>query len=117
MRTAALLLTLLPALQAAAQEPLETKLVVTQGGQEIGREEFTLRQSRGRGKDTIAIVALVIIVGSVYVSKQREVVLGDGDSGTPAPPPPPAPIDEPTAPPASAGDASADTTRQFESQP
>ncbi len=66
---------------------------------------------------TIAIVALVIIVGSVYVSKQREVVLGDGDSGTPAPPPPPAPIDEPTAPSAPAGDASADTTRQFESQP
>ncbi|MFZ2014732.1 MAG: sodium-translocating pyrophosphatase [Nocardioides sp.] len=66
---------------------------------------------------TIAIVALAIIVGSVYVSKQREVVLGDGDSGTPAPPPPPAPIDEPTAPPAPAGDASAGTTRQFESQP
>ncbi len=66
---------------------------------------------------TIAIVALAIIVGSVYVSKQREVVLGDGDPGTPAPPPPPAPIDEPTAPPAPAGDASAGTTRQFESQP
>ena len=32
MRTAALLLMLLPALPAAAQEPLETKLVVTQSG-------------------------------------------------------------------------------------
>ena len=49
MRSAALLLMLLPVLPAAAQEPLETKLVVTQGGQEIGREEFTLRSTRGRG--------------------------------------------------------------------
>jgi hypothetical protein len=57
MRTAALLLTLLPALQAAAQEPLETKLVVTQGGQEIGREEFTLRQSRGRGLPGSSLIA------------------------------------------------------------
>jgi hypothetical protein len=31
------------------QEPLETKLVVEQGGKEIGREEFTFRQGRGRG--------------------------------------------------------------------
>ncbi len=57
MRTAALLLTLLPALQAAAQEPLETKLVVTQGGQEIGREEFTLRQSRARGLPGSSLIA------------------------------------------------------------
>ena len=43
MRSAAVLLLLvLPVLPAAAQEPLETKLVVTQSGQEIGREEFTL---------------------------------------------------------------------------
>ena len=61
---------------------------------------------------TIAIVALLIIVASVYVSKQREVVLGD-DSGTPAPPAPPAPTpaDEPTTP--VEGD---NETRQFESQ-
>jgi K(+)-stimulated pyrophosphate-energized sodium pump len=59
---------------------------------------------------TIAIVALLIIVGSVYISKQREVVLGDGDSGTPASPPPSAPVDEPAAP---VDDTS---TRQFESQ-
>jgi K(+)-stimulated pyrophosphate-energized sodium pump len=65
---------------------------------------------------TIAIVALLIIVGAVYISKQREVVLGDDDSGTTAPPPPPAPVVEPTAPPAPADDASGDTTRQFESQ-
>jgi hypothetical protein len=49
MRSAALLMMLLPVLPAAAQEPLETKLVVTQDGQEIGREEFTLRSTRGRG--------------------------------------------------------------------
>jgi len=61
---------------------------------------------------TIAIVALVIIVASVYISKQREVVLGD-DSGTPAPPAPPAPApaDEPTTPVADDSE-----TRQFESQ-
>jgi len=40
MRSAALLLMVLPFLPAAAQEPLETKLVVSQNGQEIGREEF-----------------------------------------------------------------------------
>lgn len=56
MRTAALLLMLLPAL-SAAQEPLETKLVVSQGGQEIGREEFTLRPSRGRGLPGSTIIA------------------------------------------------------------
>ena len=61
---------------------------------------------------TIAIVALAIIVVSVYISKQREVVLGD-DSGTPAPPvpPTPAPADEPTTPVADDSE-----TRQFESQ-
>ncbi len=59
---------------------------------------------------TIAIVALLIIVGAVYISKQREVVLGD-DSGDPAPPAPPAPAGEPTTP------AEDETqTRQFESQ-
>jgi K(+)-stimulated pyrophosphate-energized sodium pump len=59
---------------------------------------------------TIAIVALVIIVASVYISKQREVVLGEG-SGDGAAPPPPSPAAEPTAP------VEDDTqTRQFESQ-
>lgn len=57
MRRAALLLLLLPALPAAAQEPLETKLVVTQAGKEIGREEFTLRPSRARGLPGSTIIA------------------------------------------------------------
>lgn len=57
MRSAALLVMLLPVLPAAAQEPLETKLVVTQGGQEIGREEFTLRSTRGRGLTGSSIIA------------------------------------------------------------
>jgi hypothetical protein len=49
MRLAAVLV-LFPAVGLLqAQEPLETKLVVEQGGREIGREEFTLRQGRGRG--------------------------------------------------------------------
>jgi K(+)-stimulated pyrophosphate-energized sodium pump len=38
----------------------------------------------------IALVAVAIIAGAVYVSKQREVTISDGQSGTPAPPPPPA---------------------------
>ena len=57
MRSAALLLMVLPLLPAAAQEPLETKLVVTQNGQEIGREEFTFRQTRGRGLPGTTIIA------------------------------------------------------------
>ena len=57
MRSAALLLLVLPALPAAAQEPQETKLVVTQSGQEVGREEFTLRPTRGRGLSGSAIIA------------------------------------------------------------
>ncbi|GAA2139427.1 sodium-translocating pyrophosphatase [Nocardioides koreensis] len=51
--------------------------------------------SMGVGKDqndplriTIALVAVAIIAGAVYVSKQREVAIGS-DSGTPPPPPPP----------------------------
>src|SRR6476646_6949472 len=48
---------LLPVLPAAAQEQLETKLVVTQGGKEIGREEFTLRQTRARGLPGSTIIA------------------------------------------------------------
>ena len=57
MRSAALLLMVLPLLSAAAQEPLETKLVVRQNGQEIGREEFTLRSTRGRGLPGTTIIA------------------------------------------------------------
>ena len=57
MRSAALLLMVLPLLSAAAQEPLETKLVVTQGGKEIGREEFTLRPTRARGLPGSTIIA------------------------------------------------------------
>jgi len=57
MRSAALLMMLLPVLPAAAQEPLETKLVIMQGGQEIGREEFTLLSTRGRGLPGSTIIA------------------------------------------------------------
>jgi hypothetical protein len=48
---------LLPVLPAAAQEPVETRLVVSQGGQEIGREEFTLRPSRAGGLPGSTIIA------------------------------------------------------------
>ena len=58
MCTAAVLLLLLPAAQAAAQEPLETKLVITQDGRESGREEFTLRQGRGRGALGSTVIAV-----------------------------------------------------------
>ena len=58
MRSAALLMMLLPVLQAAAQEPpLETKLMITQAGQEIGREEFTVRSTRARGLPGSTIIA------------------------------------------------------------
>jgi hypothetical protein len=57
MRSAALLVMLLPVLPAAAQAPLETKLVVRQGGQEIGREEFTLRLTRARGLPGSTLIA------------------------------------------------------------
>jgi hypothetical protein len=46
MRLAAVLLLFPTVGQLFAQEPLETKLVIEQGGKEIGREEFTLRQGR-----------------------------------------------------------------------
>jgi hypothetical protein len=58
MRTAAVLLLLLPALQAEAQESLETKLVITQGGRETGREEFSLRPGRGRGAPGSSLTAV-----------------------------------------------------------
>jgi K(+)-stimulated pyrophosphate-energized sodium pump len=54
----------------------------------------------------IAVVAVAIIAGAVYISKQREVTLGDDESGTPAPPPPPPPVQEPDPEPA--------PTQQFE---
>ncbi len=57
MRSTALLVMLLPVLPAAAQVPLETKLVVRQGGQEIGREEFTLRSTRARGLPGSTLIA------------------------------------------------------------
>jgi hypothetical protein len=49
MRLAAVLLVLAPAGPLLAQESSDTKLVVRQGGREIGREEFRLTQGRGRG--------------------------------------------------------------------
>jgi hypothetical protein len=57
MRSAALLVMLLPVLSAAAQEPLQTKLVVSQDGREIGREEFTFRPTRARGLPGSTIIA------------------------------------------------------------
>src|SRR6478752_1482626 len=42
----------------------------------------------------IALACVAIIAVAVYVSKQREVVLGDDDSGSPEPPPPPPPVVE-----------------------
>lgn len=56
MRLACLLL-LTWAGPIAAQEPLETKLSIEQGGKEIGREEFTLRQGRGRGAPGSTLIA------------------------------------------------------------
>ena len=49
MRLTAVLLLLPAAGPLYGQEPLETKLVIEQGGREIGREEFTLQPGRGRG--------------------------------------------------------------------
>jgi hypothetical protein len=49
MRLAVVLLVLAPAGPLLAQESSDTKLVVRQSGQEIGREEFRLTQGRGRG--------------------------------------------------------------------
>jgi hypothetical protein len=49
MRAAAVLFLSLPAGQVLAQEAPATQLVIEQGGHEIGREEFTLNQGRGRG--------------------------------------------------------------------
>lgn len=57
MRHAVLMLLVMLAVPAAAQERADTRLVVQQGGREIGREEFTLRPSRGRGVAGTSIVA------------------------------------------------------------
>ena len=59
MRIAAVLFLLLPGTQAVAQEAPDRKLVIQQGGRETGREEFTLRQGRGRGAlgSTLSAVA------------------------------------------------------------
>jgi hypothetical protein len=60
MRVFALLLPslMLQAVPAAAQQALETKLVVHQGGREIGREEFTLRRGREAGTPGTSLVAM-----------------------------------------------------------
>ena len=58
MRSAApYLVMMLHVLPSAAQQPLETKLVIQQGGSETGREEFTLRQTRARGLPGTTIIA------------------------------------------------------------
>jgi len=49
MRLAVVLLVLAPAGHLLAQDSPTTALVIRQGGQEIGREEFRLTQGRGRG--------------------------------------------------------------------
>src|SRR5687767_2984945 len=58
MRLAPVVLLLLPVGQAAAQEGLDTKLVIEEGGRETGREEFTLRPGRGRGAPGSTLIAL-----------------------------------------------------------
>jgi hypothetical protein len=58
MRIAAVLLLSLPVAQAAAQESLETQLVITHEGRETGREDFTLRQGRGRGAPGSTLIAV-----------------------------------------------------------
>jgi hypothetical protein len=57
MRSALLLTMMLSLLGTGTQEPLETRLVVTQNGKEIGREEFTLRPTRARGLPGSTIIA------------------------------------------------------------
>lgn len=57
MRIAAVLLLSLPVAQVSAQS-LETKLVVTQEGQETGREEFTLTPGRGRGSSGSTLMSV-----------------------------------------------------------
>jgi hypothetical protein len=49
MRIGAVLILLLPGGQVLAQQSAQVELVIQQGAREIGREEFSLRQGRGRG--------------------------------------------------------------------
>lgn len=58
MHLAAVLLLMLPPAPAGVQESLVTKLVIRQGGRETGREEFTLRQGRGRGAPGSTLIAV-----------------------------------------------------------
>jgi hypothetical protein len=58
MRLGAVLLLFPTVGQLVAQAPLETKLVIEQGAREIGREEFTLRQGRGRGAPGSTLIAM-----------------------------------------------------------
>jgi hypothetical protein len=58
MRIAAVVLLMLPYAQASGQASLETRLVVTQEGRETGREEFNLRQGRGRGAPGSTVTAV-----------------------------------------------------------
>lgn len=64
MRTGAVLLLLLPAGPAVAQQGLETKLLIQQEGRELGREEFTLRQGRGRGAPGTTLTAVARYPGT-----------------------------------------------------
>ncbi len=59
MRYAVVLMLVTQALSAtaAAQEKSEARLVIQQGGHEIGREEFSLRPNRGRGLPGTTITA------------------------------------------------------------
>jgi hypothetical protein len=58
LRAAALLLLLVSASpSASAQQAPATVLLVRQGGREIGREEFTLTQGRGRGSPGTTLTA------------------------------------------------------------
>jgi hypothetical protein len=57
MRLAAVMLVLAPAGHLLAQGSPNTKLVIQQGGREIGREEFSLTQGRGRGAPGTTLLA------------------------------------------------------------
>jgi hypothetical protein len=56
-RVALPLLMLLPSTPSPAQQAGAIRLVVSEGGKEIGREEFTLQQSRARGAPGTTIKA------------------------------------------------------------
>ena len=73
MRSAAVLLLLSSAGRGFAQEPLETKLVIQQGGREIGREVFTLRGGRARGAPGTTLTA-----AAYYPLKNPELKLTAG---------------------------------------